>query len=77
MPIITGLSNLLTDLAGWIALLGTPVLAVVATKAGIKYANADDPHDAKAAFDGLKKGAIGVGIAVSGTWIAAKIFGYF
>ena len=35
------------------------------------------PHEAKASFDGLKKGAIGVGIAVSGTWIASKVLGYF
>lgn len=77
MPIIEGLSDLLKDLAGWLAALGLPVLAVVATKAGIKYANSDDPHEAKSAFDGLKKGAIGVGIAVSGSWIAGKVLGYF
>ena len=71
------LSSLLTDLAGWLAALGLPVLAVVATRAGIKYANSEDPHEAKASFDGLKKGAIGVGIAVSGTWIASKVLGYF
>jgi hypothetical protein len=77
MPIIDGLSALLNDLAKWIAMLGLPVLAVVGAKSGIKYANSDDPHEAKAAFDLLKKGIIGVGIAASATWIAGKVMGYF
>ncbi|MFB9757200.1 pilin [Ectobacillus funiculus] len=77
MPIIEGLSQLLNDLAGWIAMLALPVLAVIGAKAGIKYANSDDPHEAKSAFDLLKKGVIGVAIAVSATWIASKVMGYF
>ncbi|PET71258.1 hypothetical protein CN514_07625 [Bacillus sp. AFS001701] len=76
MDIITNLGNLITALSGWLALLSLPILGVVATKSGIKYASSDDPHEAKAAFDLLKKAAIGCAIAVSGTYLAGVIMGY-
>lgn len=77
MPIIDGLELLLKDLAKWIAMLGGPVIAVVAARAGLKYAQAEDPHEAKGAIDMLKKVALGVGIAVSASWIGSQIMGYF
>lgn len=77
MPIINGLELLLTDVAKWMAMLGGPVIAVVAARAGLKYAQADDPHEAKGSIDMLRKVAIGVGIAVSATWLSGTVLGYF
>ncbi|MEH7455062.1 hypothetical protein [Gottfriedia acidiceleris] len=76
MDIITNLSSLLTAASGWLAALSLPILGITATKSGIKYASSDDPHEAKAAFDLLKKAAIGCAISVSGTYLAGVIIGY-
>lgn len=76
MQIITNLSNLITALSGWLALLSLPILGICATRAGLKFASSDDAHESKAALDLLKKAAIGCAIAVSGTYLAGVIMGY-
>lgn len=77
MPIIQGLSDLLNDIATWTIGLAVPVSAFVAVRAGLKYSQAEDPHEAKDAVDRFKKLIIGIAITASAPWVASQILSYF
>lgn len=76
-PVIVGLKKLLTDVAGWIALLQVPVAILVTMSAGYKYMNAEDPHEKKLVRDKFKNLIIGIAIIGNAPWIGSKILSYF
>jgi len=77
MPIIEGLEQLLNDVAGWVMALAVPVAAFVSARSGLKYAQAEDPHEARDAKDQFKKLIFGIAIVACAPWVASQIMGYF
>ncbi|MCM3774233.1 pilin [Priestia aryabhattai] len=77
MEFFQALAKLIGDFGKWLGILASPILIFVLVKNGLKIMQAEDPHDMKAAIEGIKRTGVGVGIALMASVLAGLIVKYF